>query len=91
MRRSKPKTFNLNLCLGRKITNYKRTSLYKVGSTENNNPQDSEYKLNCGHVIIATLQEGFESRSQNFEKRLSDPSYMSVCPHGTSWLPLDGF
>jgi len=33
----------------------------------------------------------FQSRSQNCEKRLSASSCLSVCHHGTTRLPLDGF
>ena len=33
----------------------------------------------------------FKARSQNFQKRLLAASYLSVCPHGTNRLPLDGF
>ena len=31
------------------------------------------------------------ARSQNFEKRLLASSCLSVCPHVTTRLPLDGF
>jgi hypothetical protein len=33
----------------------------------------------------------FQARSQNFEKRFLASSCLSVCPHGKTRLPLDGF
>ena len=33
----------------------------------------------------------FATRSQNCEKRQLASSYLSVCPHGTTRLPLDEF
>jgi hypothetical protein len=34
---------------------------------------------------------GFRARSQNCERRLLASSGLSVGPHATTWLPLDGF
>jgi hypothetical protein len=49
----------------------------------------------CGEQNVDWHKLGFEARSKNFEKRLiasSCPSLRpSVCPHGTTRLPLTDF
>jgi hypothetical protein len=44
-----------------------------------------------GPIDLQSFTSYFQARSQNLEKRLLASSCPSVCRHGTTWLPLDGF
>jgi hypothetical protein len=51
-----------------------------------------ELEGNLYGTLVIFLLRGFSRRfSQNCEKRLLAPSCLSVCPHGTTRLPLDDF
>jgi hypothetical protein len=77
------------------IVGREKNVLYQISHTfPVFNPLNAELNPTC--LLLALLEAhilhvGRVRVKQNYEKRLLASSCLSALPHGTTWLPLDGF